>query len=207
MLWATNHFPGLAFRLFHVGGGAVFTVVDESSTQWDHVSRHGVGVQSAAADVICCSSLHLCPMPGTQKPLLGEGGLAASRWAQPQLTLPRRPPVWNAGEGLARLLHGSRAAERAAPGGAGEAAGPGQRAGAFLAAGRLPPACAGRLPREPGGRGRLPQGPEALAQEAEGGEPGREERPQRPAPFLGWPGARRGHGCRVLGSAWSLRVR
>ena len=108
---------------------------------------------------------------------------------------------------MARLLHCGRAAERAAPGGAGEAAGPGQRAGALLAAGRFPPACAGRLPREPGGRGRLPQGPEALAQEAEGGEPGREEGPQRSNPRLGSARGEEGPRHRVLGPARPLRVR
>ncbi|XP_057409506.1 protein kinase C and casein kinase substrate in neurons protein 3 isoform X3 [Balaenoptera acutorostrata] len=104
----------------------------------------------------------LCPAAGRMGPqvegLRGEG-----------------PSVRHAGEGLACLLHCGRAAERPAPRGAGEAAGPGQRAGARLAAGGLPPACAGRLPREPGCRGRLPQGPEALAEEAEGGRGFQEE--------------------------------
>lgn len=94
------------------------------------------------------------------------------RWVMVRPCAPR-PAVRHAGEGLARLLHGGRAAERAAPGGAGEAAGARQRAGASLAARRLPPARARGLPREPRGRGRFPQGPEALAEAAEGGEPRR----------------------------------
>ena len=102
------HFSWLPFRLFHVVGDAVFTVVDESSTQWDRVSRHRVAVQSAVADAICRSSSHLCPMPGAQKPLLGEGEAhcqqvgpapahsspqapSMARWRRPGMPSSRRP--------------------------------------------------------------------------------------------------------------------
>lgn len=151
-------------------------------------------------------------MPGTQKPLLGAEGGGGGEWGSlpaggPSPSSPfRRPPVWNAGEGLARLLPGRRLSERCT-----------WRCGrscrARTASGCVPgsgapstrPVLGGfREPRRPGAASARLQKP--WLKEAEGGEPGREEGRR------GWPPSWVGLGpegamVQGPGSVWSLRVR
>lgn len=150
--------------------------------------------------------LRICPMPGTRSPCwvagagAGEVGLAASRWAQPQLTLP-------AGPQYGTLERPGTAFFTAAGGWAalhlevGEAAGPGQPDGCVHpAAGAFHrPCAAGRLPRERAAGDGFRKA-QALAQEAEGvGPAGRRGRRGWPLPGSAW--GQKGHGA---GSGFSM---